>query len=245
MVDAGVHVPWTRAFAVWNGGLVFYGGLLLAATLGTLHVHLRGASMLKALDAVGPVLALGLAFGRVGCTLNGCCWGREARAGELGMVFPIGSHPWIQHAKAVLPPAFDRAIEGAEGAVGEPLRTALERVAPDLLHGSHVLLPIQPIAVGLDLLLFTALLAYERWIAKRAGETFWATLVGYGLVRFTIEHLRGDHEDYVALLGYPLTVSQRVALLTAGAGLALLAVWRIRRPAVDLQDPKEKTQFVA
>ena len=58
-----------------QGGIVFYGGLLggiLGAWLGCRIVGLR---FLPVLDLCAPPLALGHAFGRVGCLFAGCCYG--------------------------------------------------------------------------------------------------------------------------------------------------------------------------
>lgn len=67
---------------IWNGGIVFYGGMI-GAILGYLAFHHLVLKKLKIstwklADAVAPLIALGLAVGRIGCYLNGCCWGQAA-----------------------------------------------------------------------------------------------------------------------------------------------------------------------
>lgn len=62
---------------LWEGGFVFYGGMILAliATFAYLHfIHAkdRGAYF----DAFAPVLSFAYGFGRVGCFFAGCCYGR-------------------------------------------------------------------------------------------------------------------------------------------------------------------------
>ena len=69
-------------FQIWNGGIVFYGSIF-GAILGFYffqRVVLRKfkISTWKLADAVAPLIALGLAVGRIGCYLNGCCWGQAA-----------------------------------------------------------------------------------------------------------------------------------------------------------------------
>ena len=65
-----------QIFAVWRGGLVFYGGLI-GASLGTLLFALwRKLAVWKLADALAPSIALGSFFGRLGCLMNGCCYGR-------------------------------------------------------------------------------------------------------------------------------------------------------------------------
>ena len=62
-------------FAIWNGGLVFYGGLITATVGLIIYIRRKKLSLWKLADAVAPAIMLGLALGRIGCFLNGCCWG--------------------------------------------------------------------------------------------------------------------------------------------------------------------------
>jgi phosphatidylglycerol:prolipoprotein diacylglycerol transferase len=55
--------------------------------------------MLPALDVLAPSLALGQAFGRIGCYLHGCCYGVPVDAGAwYGCVFPANSVPYDPNA---------------------------------------------------------------------------------------------------------------------------------------------------
>lgn len=56
-------------------GFVFYGGLIFGAAAFFLVARRRGMDPLKAADLASPALALGHAFGRIGCFLAGCCYG--------------------------------------------------------------------------------------------------------------------------------------------------------------------------
>ena len=62
-------------FAVWKGGLVFYGGLLAAVPTGIWYVKKNKLSVWKIADIVAPSIALGHGFGRLGCFFAGCCYG--------------------------------------------------------------------------------------------------------------------------------------------------------------------------
>lgn len=62
-------------FAFWEGGLIFYGGLVAALTGLLVFFKIRKLPPLKTLDFIIPYVALSHAFGRVGCFLNGCCLG--------------------------------------------------------------------------------------------------------------------------------------------------------------------------
>jgi len=76
--------PWTM-LAVWQGGLVYYGGLIGACGAAWLWDRRRHGGW-DVIDALAPGLALGQALGRVGCFLNGCCYGRASQS--CGLVFP-------------------------------------------------------------------------------------------------------------------------------------------------------------
>jgi phosphatidylglycerol:prolipoprotein diacylglycerol transferase len=87
--------PWTHFLNFWEGGLVWYGALL-GGVLGYLMGYVRvlrphGISAWKLADVLAPSVALGLAFGRVGCLLNGCCYGGVAPPSFRALHFPVHS----------------------------------------------------------------------------------------------------------------------------------------------------------
>lgn len=60
----------------WGGGLVFYGGFLTAFPAALLYLRHKKLPLAQSLDVLAPGLALGHAFGRIGCLFAGCCHGR-------------------------------------------------------------------------------------------------------------------------------------------------------------------------
>jgi len=79
-------------FKIWEGGLIFYGGQLFALLGGLLFVRRKKMSLWPALDFVTPYIALSHAFGRIGCFLNGCCYGKFCDL-PWGVKFPrLGYH---------------------------------------------------------------------------------------------------------------------------------------------------------
>ena len=60
---------------VWNGGLVYYGGLIGGTALTIFMLKRRNENLLKTGDFIFTALPLGHAFGRLGCHFNGCCHG--------------------------------------------------------------------------------------------------------------------------------------------------------------------------
>jgi phosphatidylglycerol:prolipoprotein diacylglycerol transferase len=63
-------------FMLQEGGLAWFGGLITGVFCGILYLKAKKISVYKALDIVAPYLALAQAIGRIGCLLNGCCFGR-------------------------------------------------------------------------------------------------------------------------------------------------------------------------
>jgi len=68
--------PLTEMLAVQRGGLVFYGGLIGAALGTILFARRRKTPLWQLADIAAPSVALGQVFGRVGCFMHGCCYGR-------------------------------------------------------------------------------------------------------------------------------------------------------------------------
>jgi phosphatidylglycerol:prolipoprotein diacylglycerol transferase len=60
---------------IWQGGLSFHGGLIGGLLAGIIYCRRHGLSFLRMGDVVAPGAAVGYAIGRIGCFLNGCCYG--------------------------------------------------------------------------------------------------------------------------------------------------------------------------
>jgi len=89
------HLPefrreWTSALALWQGGLTLYGGIVAGTFAGLVAAKRMGLPVWILADALTPALALGTVFGRVGCFLNGCCYGRPTTQ-PWGVLFPRDS----------------------------------------------------------------------------------------------------------------------------------------------------------
>ena len=68
--------PVADIFKVWRGGLVFYGGFIGASLAFLLYAWKRQLPVWRFADVLAPSIALGSAIGRLGCLMNGCCYGR-------------------------------------------------------------------------------------------------------------------------------------------------------------------------
>jgi phosphatidylglycerol:prolipoprotein diacylglycerol transferase len=75
-----------RMLNLWEGGLVFYGGLILAVGVAIGYMRWYRLPIWKLFDLISPLLGLGLFFGRIGCFFAGCCYGKET-ALPWGVIF--------------------------------------------------------------------------------------------------------------------------------------------------------------
>ena len=167
---------WGEIPALWEGGLVWYGGFLGGVAAGWLYCRLNRLSFLPVVDLLAPFIALGHAIGRIGCFLNGCCYGKATTA-WCGVVFPGHDTP----------------------------------VLPTQLFETVGLLVVS--------LAVRRLQTPER--LRHPGRVFGAYLIGYAVLRFFLEGLRGDQPIWWA----GLTLQQAVSLGVLVGGALL---WRQR-----------------
>jgi phosphatidylglycerol:prolipoprotein diacylglycerol transferase len=90
--DHGFFAGLLEFFKLWKGGLVWYGGVLGAVTGFFIYARRARLPILKLCDLIVPVVVLGLGFGRIGCLLNGCCYGAPTDL-PWAVHFPVKSIP--------------------------------------------------------------------------------------------------------------------------------------------------------
>lgn len=73
-------------FKLYHGGLVLHGGLILGSLAGIIYLKKRKTSVFLMLNIIAPYIALAQAIGRIGCLLNGCCYGYPSK---FGLFFPV------------------------------------------------------------------------------------------------------------------------------------------------------------
>ncbi|MFH1707418.1 MAG: prolipoprotein diacylglyceryl transferase [Planctomycetota bacterium] len=87
-------------FKVWQGGLVFYGGFIAALAADIILLKRRKANIALFADLCLPSVILGEAITRIGCFLNGCCFGKVCHL-PWAVSFPAGSHVATRHTEQV------------------------------------------------------------------------------------------------------------------------------------------------
>ena len=103
---------WTSVLALWQGGLTLYGGIVAGTFAGLVAAKRLQLPVWITADALTPSLALGTMFGRIGCFLNGCCYGRPTSL-PWGVVFPHDSFAFLEYGdQPVHPSQIYNAIVG-------------------------------------------------------------------------------------------------------------------------------------
>ena len=161
--------------AIWEGGLVFLGALPPCIAYCVYVVRRNKIRAWVFADVVAPYIPLGHAFGRVGCFLNGCCYGEQC---DL---------PW-----AVSFPRVPHDL--SEAAVGSPpyLHHVHEGLIPPDAQWSLPIHPTQLYSVIGLLAIFTIIIVLRKRWRPFTGFTFTFYLMLYGAMRFGVEFLRGD-----------------------------------------------------
>jgi phosphatidylglycerol:prolipoprotein diacylglycerol transferase len=86
-----------------KGGLIFYGGLILALLTGIIFINRRKLHFWRCVDLIAPSLALGQSIGRIGCFLSGCCYGKPTKL-FWGVKFPSESLAATHYGSSYLHP---------------------------------------------------------------------------------------------------------------------------------------------
>lgn len=179
-------------FKVYEGGLVFYGGLIAAMGALVLFVRVRKVRFLLMMDIVSASVVLGLAFGRIGCFLNGCCYGDVARAGLFCSV------------------RFPRTVDGDGLVTGSPV--FLRHYGSGLVEITDSLsLPVHPAQIYSFLVcvsIFFMLNAFWKY-RRNDGDVMLLFGIAYSTGRFCLEFIRDDNPPLVD----SLTISQNISVV--------------------------------
>jgi len=106
-----------RTLTIWEGGLSMLGGVVLAIAVTAVYVTAKGVSFRLVGDVLAPSVALGLFLTRIGCFLNGCCFGTVCDL-PWAVTFPRGTHAGDQfpglhvHPTQLYSSAFGLALFG-------------------------------------------------------------------------------------------------------------------------------------
>lgn len=185
-----------------RGGLVWYGGFLLATALIIREIRKQKMSVPATADLMAPALALAYAVGRIGCFLVGDDWGLPTDS-AFGVRFPRGAPP--------------TTVENIEQMFGIT-------VDPELVAQYGQVVPVHPTQlyeVGMSTLIFFVLWRMrDHGHAKGWLFSLWLVLAGFE--RFLVEFVRAKDDRFFGVL----TLAQIISLGIVAVGFALLAKTR-------------------
>ena len=224
--------------ALWepSGGLVFYGGVVGGLISAIAYGLLAKVSLRALLDVLAAPLAVGLAFGRIGCFMAGCCWGdvcvdqkQLSTLPTAAVRYEINTVPFLSSAKFPLSVRFPTDC----GALNQHIELGL--LPPTATQS----LPVHPVQLYESGLAFLLAFYLQRRFRNRqcAGEVFCWFFGGYGIIRFTMEFLRADN----APIYFGLTLSQVISLI-AMAVFAVMFAARMRSSKIRPQ-PRPQSAF--
>jgi phosphatidylglycerol:prolipoprotein diacylglycerol transferase len=226
-------LPLLEALKVWEGdGLVFYGGFIVSALAVIVYGLVRKLQLVRLLDCVAPSVALGLAFGRIGCFLAGCCWGdvcidhtQVAALKDQTVAVRIQTFPAISPEHFALAVQFPQKSDIYKQHVRHGLITAARDKS----------LPVHPVQLYEAAL--AALLCFyaARPRLARPGDVALIVLVGYALIRFATEFLRADNKVYALGMTFSQVVSVYILLGCAIIGAIRALVMRRNVPSAVAQ----------
>lgn len=221
------------AINIRSGGLTYYGGFLLAFPSLLYYAIKKKLPLRLGMDMIAPCLMLGLAFGRIGCFLNGCCYGAVCEM-PWAVTFPYASIPYtdqVKEGELAAPPELIKMVDDRERLV-EPAelhaRPALAQIAA---HERS--LPLHPAQLysSFTALLISALCFAYFTLPHAPGRVFALMLIVEGITRYLLELLRVE-PPVIHVAGYGLSLSMVLGISFFVLGIALWIVFG-RRPAHD------------
>lgn len=212
------------AINLTSGGLTFFGGLLFAIPITIGYGIWKKVPVKPGMDIAAAGITLGLAFGRVGCFLHGCCYGGVCEV-PWAVQFPYGS------------PAYERHLEEGRIPAPPPILGDLQRTnlaAAEGIESRLHSLPVHPAQIysSFNAFFLTAVLVAFFHYRHYAGRGFALMMILLGASRFVLETIRDE----------PARIGNFSFSMIVGSGLCLagIALWFLipylgrRRQIVDV-----------
>ena len=218
------------AINIRSGGLTYYGGFLLAFPAVLAYGFYKKVPIRLGMDIVAPCVVIGLGFGRIGCYLNGCCYGAQTNA-PWAVQFPYHSDAYIEQFLAgqiqvrhelLDSNGYPKTIEQIES---DRTLTAEQRANLVNLARSQHALPVHPAELysTLTAWLIAALLVAYFTLPHAPGRVFALMLILEGTSRFLLEMVRAEPQG--TFFGHhifgPLTFSEGLSIPIVLLGMVL------------------------
>ncbi|MHC4951710.1 MAG: prolipoprotein diacylglyceryl transferase [Planctomycetota bacterium] len=241
-----------EVFAVWQGGLEFLGGVITA--IGFVLFYLWKFKLPKRLylDVLAVGLMVGLGFGRLGCLMNGCCYGKCTDV-SWAVQFPYGSPAFYSQigtdeARGRTDPLLDLPDEYYRDGYLKDFDELTQEQKHAVQHGSYHTLAVHPTQIYSSISAFIlAGILYGLWrfISRRKpGIVLSCMFILYGPMRFWLETLRDDNPFEAAwwIIYKGGTVSQNIGIYMFIIGIILLTIFATRKPEKIQKQARPKTK---
>ncbi len=247
-------------FAIWQGGLVLLGGFILAITVIIIFLRYHKLNIPQHLDILAIAFMLALAFGRIGCFLSGCCFGKPANL-PWAVRFPYGSDSYQSQIEPnpkrnrpepyINPPPPDFYGYTDEKGRYHPDLKPYDKLTPEqkalVDNGSLKPLTVHPTELYSSAnAALISLILYLFWrrtqknlkspdpkkLFARPGCTFALLFMLYSVTRFFIEFVRDDNPfEYRWWNIYKGgTISQNLAIYLFALGIAMMIFFQKLKP---------------
>ncbi|MCE9635731.1 MAG: prolipoprotein diacylglyceryl transferase [Planctomycetes bacterium] len=201
-------------FAIWQGGLVWYGGFALSTIFAFVWLALKKLPVLKITDAAALGVALALAIGRWGCWFAGDDYGMQI-TDEAGVaITDADKAPW-----------FAVQVPKDQGWRTEYCETPFQFREPKWLQPVQIYMSLK------NLVVFGALLVIARRM-RRTGILTASYLMLYPVARFIVEFWRGDADRGLDFWGTGLSFSQFFGIFVFLLGVTMLRSVKARVPDI-------------
>ena len=100
--DLGPRELLLKMVDMTSGGLVVYGSLIGGVIAIVVFLYIQKLPWRTVVDVLAPGMIIGLAIGRIGCLMNGCCYGGVCDAELPGIFFPAGSAPYVDQLLSLI-----------------------------------------------------------------------------------------------------------------------------------------------
>jgi phosphatidylglycerol:prolipoprotein diacylglycerol transferase len=216
------------AINIRSGGLTYYGGFLLAFPTLVWYALKKKLPLRLSMDIAAPCIMIGLAFGRIGCFLNGCCYGDQCSL-PWAVQFPY--HSWayqdeFDRHKIEVPPELLAPTDDGRVKLRDP-RSLRSDPGLEALAASEHSLPLHPAQIysAITAFLIAGITLVYFTLPHAVGRGFALMLMLEGGTRFLLELLRVEPP---VVGSFSLSMILGLALLAMG-----IAMWfALGRPSL-------------
>ena len=236
-------------FAIWQGGYELLGGVILAITVIIMYMRYHKLPVRKYLDILAIGLLMALVFGRIGCFLSGCCWGKPTNL-PWAIRFPYGSYVYNSQINPDLKrnrpepylklpdDFFEQVKENNNWYIRlKPFENLTDSQKQLVTTGKYRALPVHPAQFYSSAnAAICCFLLFRFWrrsqkasenkdrkkILTKPGGTFALMFILYGVTRFCLEFIRDDNPFEFD----NLTISQNIAIGMVIFGLILMTIFQ-------------------